>query len=326
MPETPALLSGASALAEARRLLAGAPGEAEPLLQQLARYRLGQSAQVPEVPPGTPLFGDLGPRAFEAMAKVLEVRVAAPGVAVVTEGEPARSLFGVAHGRLEVVRELEGGARKTVALLHEGKLFGEIGLIAGTPRLASVVAATPCVLLELTREALDAVTLRHAAVDATMQAFYRAQLLENVLQASPLFAPLSPAERVEVAKAFEPRTAAPGELLRRLGEVGDGLYLLLRGECTPFRPDTGPGKVTFSKMREGEVFGELSLLLGKPAQASVRVDTPSTLLWLSRAAFERLVLSNPALRAELMKLGFERLQTASKLLSGRLSHPGDARV
>ncbi len=278
---------------------------------------------VPQPLPATPFFGDLGPQPFVTLANAVELRVVAAGASIVTEGEPGTSLFGIAHGRVSVVREYEAGARKAVAQLGEGGLFGEIGLVAGTPRLATVVADSPMVLLELSRAAFDRVCALHAHVAAVMQSFFNAQLLRNVLQSNPLFARLTQAQREETTRAFTLRTASPGDVLLRQGELGDGLYLVLRGRCVPFRSG---GQAKLAEMVEGDVFGELSLLLGKPVAASVRAETACTLLWLSRAAFEKLAKSLPAVRAELTKLGFERLQSAAKLLSGRISHPGDSRV
>ncbi|MHB8872586.1 MAG: cyclic nucleotide-binding domain-containing protein [Myxococcaceae bacterium] len=283
-------------------------------------------APVPPPPSFAPLFGGLSPQAFSALAGALELRVSSAGAPVVTEGEAGASLFAIAHGSFEVTRAFEGGARRSVARLGEGDLFGEIGLVAGTPRLATVVSSEPGVLLELTRAALDEVAARHPGVEEAVQAFFRAQLLRNVLQSNPLFTPLSPPQREELAGAFELRTAMPGEHLLKEGEVGAGLFLLLRGRCTPSRARPGLTELKHPEMLEGDVFGEISLLLGKPVAATVSAEADCTLLFLSRAAFEGLVLSHPALRAQLTRMSFERLQRSAKLLSGRFAHPGDSRV
>ncbi len=49
-------------------------------------------------------------------------------------------------------------------------------------------------------------------------------------------------------------------------------------------------------MREGDVFGEISLLLGKPVSATVSAEEGSVVLRLEREAFERLILSQPGMR------------------------------
>ena len=47
---------------------------------------------------------------------------------------------------------------------------------------------------------------------------------------------------------------------------------------------------------------------------------------IDRAAFERLILSQPGMRSTLTRVGTERLQRTAKLLSGRDHHDGDLRV
>ncbi len=49
-------------------------------------------------------------------------------------------------------------------VLEEGSFFGEISVLTGSPRTATVVAATRCELLELDRAALDSVTANHPRV------------------------------------------------------------------------------------------------------------------------------------------------------------------
>lgn len=146
-----------------------------------------------------------------------------------------------------------------------------------------------------------------------LQAFFHERLLANVLRSNPLFTELPSAARTDVARAFQLRRAAKGELLFEKGKPTDCFYLLLRGACTPFDPRPDGTETRFPRMGEGDVFGEISLLLGKAATATVRTDSACTLLWLGRDDFDRLVLSHPTVKAELMRLSFERLQRSARL-------------
>jgi CRP-like cAMP-binding protein len=74
------------------------------------------------------------------------------------------------------------------------------------------------------------------------------------------------------------------------------------------------------------VFGEISLLLGKPVSATVRAEEGTVVLRLEREAFERLILSQPGMRGALTRVGTERLQRTAKLLSGRDLEDDDLRV
>jgi CRP-like cAMP-binding protein/tRNA A-37 threonylcarbamoyl transferase component Bud32 len=60
----------------------------------------------------------------------------------------------------------------------------------------------------------------------------------------------------------------PGELIVREGDMGDAAYMIVSGRCHAFR-NVGSEKESLAVMTAGEVFGEMSLLLGEPRAASV---------------------------------------------------------
>jgi MFS family permease len=91
------------------------------------------------------------PRAMlERLAeRAREVEVPA-GTTVIREGDPADDLYLVADGTLEVhASGSGGGAQGLVNVLTVGAHFGEIGLLEGIPRTASVVAVTPATLVRI---------------------------------------------------------------------------------------------------------------------------------------------------------------------------------
>jgi CRP-like cAMP-binding protein len=65
---------------------------------------------------------------------------------IVREGEPGRSMYLVASGRVTVVLE---ATRHTVATIERGGYFGEMSLLTGDPRTASVIAKEDVRLLEI---------------------------------------------------------------------------------------------------------------------------------------------------------------------------------
>jgi serine/threonine-protein kinase len=73
------------------------------------------------------------------------------------------------------------------------------------------------------------------------------------------------------------RSFAPGELIMREGDVGDAAYMIVSGRCHAFR-HVGNEKESLAVMTAGEVFGEMSLLLGEPRAASVEAIEPVTTL------------------------------------------------
>ena len=84
---------------------------------------------------GVPLFGGMTDAAIDAVTSVAIDAEFEAGDPIVTEGEPGDCFYVVVSGRATVDR---GGER--VAELQPGDFFGEIALLDGRPRTASVIA------------------------------------------------------------------------------------------------------------------------------------------------------------------------------------------
>jgi len=93
---------------------------------------------------GTEIFSDLDDGEAETLAGKAHVKVFGPGEVVVRENDPGDSLFLVGRGSLQVS---VGGAR--VGDLGDGDVFGEMSLLTGEPRRATVAAAGEVWLIEI---------------------------------------------------------------------------------------------------------------------------------------------------------------------------------
>lgn len=287
----------------------------------------GAQSVAPGALPRVPLFSQLGPDAFVALLEGLELKTFEPGATLVTEGAPGDSLFAIVEGRVDVVRHLMGGGfQRKVASMGEGEFFGELALLSQGIRLATVIAAERTVVLELTRERVAWLVKNHPSVEQVLRAFYDERLLANVLRSHPLLSALTPMQREAAAKAFQVHTAAAGETLLTQGQPGAALYLVLRGQCQVVQRLQDGTESELPSLREGDVFGEVSVLLGVPATATVRTRTPCTLLRLDREAAERHILIQPGVREALARLSTERLRRTERVLSGHELLEGDLRV
>lgn len=98
---------------------------------------------------GAPVFAPLPPVALERLASRLEEVAVTAGSAAVQEGDEAQDVYLVASGELAVEAAEAGG---TVDRIVPGEVFGEMALLHGARRNATVRAVTDCVLYRLTRE------------------------------------------------------------------------------------------------------------------------------------------------------------------------------
>ena len=77
-------------------------------------------------------------------------------------------------------------------------------------------------------------------------------------------------EKRAIFQHFQSVTVPPGTVLITKGEMGQGLYLILRGECDVIDAGADGRELSLPPLREGDFFGELALLSDQPRSATVR--------------------------------------------------------
>jgi len=88
----------------------------------------------------TPIFAGLPERVIEVIAHSMRIIEVVAGEPLLREGEPARSMFVVRAGELEIVKHGKGGAEHKLARLTQGDCVGEMSLIDIQPRSATARA------------------------------------------------------------------------------------------------------------------------------------------------------------------------------------------
>ena len=112
----------------------------------------------------SPLFSDFSEAELRAVIRGLRLLTFEPGDIILSEGEPGETVFVLATGAVKAfVRNPEGSLR-LVREMGEGSFFGEISILSGAPRTATVTAAARCEVLELDRPTLDEIADRHPGV------------------------------------------------------------------------------------------------------------------------------------------------------------------
>ena len=265
--------------------------------------------------PRFPLFSDLDGAAFQALAERITLRRLAPGETVLQQGDEGDRFYLVAAGRFRVERRDDAGATVILALLEEGAFFGEMALLSGAPRAASVVAEVAGELLELRAEVLAELCRRHPHVADSLKRFCRQRLLANVMATSPLFRPFGREERRALMERFRVREVAARETVVQEGHPSDGLYVVLCGALDVLKRKGG-AQVPAGGLREGDVFGEMSCLGKTPASATVVARRAGTLLRLPRACFDELVVTHPQILELVSELADERKLRLEAVLDG----------
>jgi CRP-like cAMP-binding protein len=125
----------------------------------------------------------------------------------------------------------------------------------------------------------------------------------SVLKELPLFAGMSSRHLRRIpARA---KRYGPGESIVRTGDPGNAFYVVLDGKVR-VDPPKGPSAV----LEAGDSFGEMALLDGAPRSADITAEGEVTLMVIGRAAFAKLLRSEPQMAAVLLRTLAARLRAA----------------
>mgnify|MGYP001293533460 FL=1 len=94
----------------------------------------------------------------------------------------------------------------------------------------------------------------------------------------------------------------PDQCVFKQGDVGDAAFLILSGSFNVERNEVKVGKIS-----SGEIFGELSLILGEKRKATIRAVTPAEIIEIKPSALKELLLSSSLELHKLIKEFSEEL-------------------
>lgn len=251
--------------------------------------------------PKIPLFSDLPEDAFIALFEKCPLQRFEEGQLVFEQGDKADAFYVICGGQVRVFRT-DDGARKDLATLEEGSFFGEMALLSEAPRSASVeAAAEDTQVLVISAEILKELSASYPVVSTALKKFCRQRMLSNLMNQAAIFAPFNRNDRRDLVQKFRARDVNRGDVLVKEGASSDGLYVVLSGEV-----EIEAKGQRIATLKEGQVFGEMSLLMRSPASATVRALRHTSLLRLPKQDFDSLILSHPQVLEHVSTLIDER--------------------
>ena len=137
----------------------------------LAEAPAAVSSRVATPKISSPLFADFSESDLVAVIQGLELATYGPGDILILEGDPGTSLFVITSGVVRAFVRQPDGKNKQVREMGEGSFFGEIAVLSGKPRTATVTAKTTVEALILERKTLDNIGKTHPSVRTTLQKF-----------------------------------------------------------------------------------------------------------------------------------------------------------
>lgn len=113
---------------------------------------------------GVDLFAKLTARELRTLAKRLKYCPFAKGDIITQQGSVSDSIYILASGEAEVLFDTETGERQSLATLQSGRFFGEMGLMTGEPRRATVVARSEAVCYQLDKGAFQDLIVKRPVI------------------------------------------------------------------------------------------------------------------------------------------------------------------
>lgn len=221
-----------------------------------------------------------------------EVRAFARDEVIFERNGVGSSMFGIAEG--SVLVEVDPANRSVTVPIEQGSIFGEVGLISGRRRGATVRAAEPAVCIELSRNAaLKLLATAPGAARAVNRISIERQLLQMFGSG------LTSEDVAEVVESAETIQVGAGKAVINEGDEGDDIYVIRYGSMV-VEKDMGGKPVFLSYLPCSSYFGEMTLLAGGLRTATVRAAIKSEVIKLKGEAFRRLLERKPKLREKAM--------------------------
>ncbi|KAI0982448.1 hypothetical protein GJ496_005644 [Pomphorhynchus laevis] len=196
---------------------------------------------------------------------------------VIVQGDEGDNFYIIEQGTVNVV--VNGN---TVSSISEGGSFGELALIYGTPRAATIKASTDVKLWAIDRD-----TYRRILMGSTIK---KRKMYEEFLSKVPILKSLDSWERLTVADSLQQVSFKAGDKVIVQGDEGDDFFIIVDGQATVTQRklSTDP-ELEVGTLGQSDYFGEIALLLNRPRAATVTAKTNLQCVKLDRARFERVI-------------------------------------
>ena len=242
-----------------------------------------------------PVFGGVNALQFRELMLDSKVHVFRKGAVIFTKNDYTNTFYTIFNGSVEI--EVDSELSITSG---EGNFFGEMSLISGRRRSATVFAGDDCIVIETPRRTMNKLI---ASVDDVRRVLDQTFILRTIQQK---FAPNTPIEKLlPVAENTEINQYAPGEVIFSQGDEGDSLHFIRSGSVT-VSSDVEGREMVMSYVPANQSIGEMALLGDTTRSATVRATVKTETLSISTESFNELLNSVDGLRERMQKLADER--------------------
>ncbi|KAI0210715.1 cAMP-dependent protein kinase regulatory subunit [Lamellibrachia satsuma] len=199
------------------------------------------------------------------------------GEVIIQQGDEGDNFYVLDQGEVDIYVNNE-----FVSRIGEGGSFGELALIHGTPRAATVKANTDVKLWGIDRD-----SYRRILMGSTIR---KRKMYEEFLSKVSILENLDKWERLTISDSLETVHFEDGQEIVRQGEPGEDFFIITEGSASVLQQRAeNEEPMEVGKLGPSDYFGEIALLLDRPRAATVIARGPLKCVKLDRARFERLL-------------------------------------
>ncbi|HEY0435275.1 MAG TPA: cyclic nucleotide-binding domain-containing protein, partial [Phenylobacterium sp.] len=177
--------------------------------------------------------------------------------------------------------------------IGSGSIFGEVGLISGRRRGATIRAGEDCIVVEIPRTAALKLMAQVAEARETVNRITTERQILQIFKSG-----LTPADLSEVVASAEVVDVKAGQPIMKEGEIGDELFIIRSGSMI-VEKQVGGKQVFLSYVPAGSYSGEMAIIDGGPRTATVRAAIRSQVVRLPGEPFRKLLSKKPELAQRL---------------------------
>jgi CRP-like cAMP-binding protein/Fe-S-cluster-containing hydrogenase component 2/thioredoxin reductase len=234
------------------------------------------------------ILEELSPLQMRELMLDSDVHHYAAGDVIFVRNDPGSSMFAIAEGSVAV--EVDPDDSSITVPIEQGTIFGEVGLISGRKRGATIRAAEPTNVIELSRGAALKLI---ATVPSAGRAVNRITIERQLLQ---MFGSgLTKDDVAELVEAAEIVEVPSGQVVIEEGAEDKDIYVIQRGSMI-VEKDIGGKPVFLSYLPAGSYFGEMAVIDGSARTASVKAAIKAEVVRFPGEVFTALMEKKPQLR------------------------------
>lgn len=269
------------------------PADEELLKKKLDFLPGSVSNRIKALLPRTPLLAGGSEDQIRELLLSSEFHRVQRGGVIFEQHDFSESLYMILDGSVDIFVKTDAGEVKDVGRKGAGAFFGEMSLISGRRRTATIKAASDGLLWEVGRKAM----LKFIHMTPTAKAAVDKIFFVNAFQ-TYLFPKSDPAMLARLAEHAKVLNLEKDRVIIKEGDPGDAFYFLRSGKVQISKMRDGR-EVILSYRSSGDYFGEMALMNDQPRMATVTAIDRVEVIQLLKEDFLNFLAAYPEFRARI---------------------------